>query len=100
MEKLLHIYSQSFWHAPALVIGQRKALEELAKAIQTALATGQGKCIDAFVNDGEGYDVYIILEDSGWDEEIWHNLETPYTDEVIPQKGKSPWILLSREENS
>ncbi len=79
--KRLHIYGQDSWHSEAAIVGNRAALENLIHALQLALEMDAGSefAIEAFVNDGEGYNCKVIrLEnDVQWDE-----LATPYTDEV------------------
>ncbi len=93
MDELLHVYGQSYWHTPALVIGQKTALLKLRDAIDKALQDGHGRC-DVFANDGEGYTVHVLLEDSDWLNNPWTEMELPYTDPVANQGDKSPWSLL------
>lgn len=90
---LLHIYGQSIWHDPVYIIGNRKALEDLKKAIEDALDKGEGK-IEAFCNDGEGYYVIVKYDNSGWLNGDWARRAVPYTDEVAREKRENalwPW---------
>ena len=79
--KLLHIYGQEIWHDPVHIVGNREALEDLKKAIEKALDRGRGET-DTFCNNGEGYTIVVILDDSDWQNGEWKKRAVPYTDEV------------------
>ena len=84
---LLHIYAQEAWHDDAFIVGDRLGLEVLRKAITEALEVGRASSgSDLFVTDGEGYEVKIICDDSGWREESWRSLSLPYTDEIAQDR--------------
>ena len=77
---LLHVYAQPVWHEDAFIVGNRAALEDLRRAINTALSTGSGTA-SAFVSDGEGYDCNIQVDDTPWEGGTWPKRAVPYTDE-------------------
>jgi hypothetical protein len=80
-DDVLHIYAQGAWHGDAAICGTRGALEALRAAIDRALTEGKGEC-EAFVNDGEGYDIGVRLETS----ESADKLPLPYVDmETFPK---------------
>jgi len=59
---VLHLYAQDHWHDEGWVVGTRPGLEALQTAISQALQQGTGK-VEVTVNDGEGYDLCVILLD-------------------------------------
>lgn len=78
--KLLHIYAQDSWHQPVTIVGNREALEQLVEHLQLLLNDGQqGQSFEAFVNDGEGYDVRLLMIEHP---DTWERIATPYTDEM------------------
>lgn len=93
MDELLHIYGQDYWHCPVLIVGQKNALEKLRDAIDQALQEGHGTCT-VYVNDGEGYDVHVVMENSNWGEPVWATMQVPYTDSCAQTNGEPPWELL------
>ncbi len=94
MDKLLHIYGQDYWHCPVLIVGQKNALEKLRDAIDHALQEDHGTCT-ACANDGEGYDVHVVMENSNWGDSVWTTMQVPYTDSCAQQTdGEPPWELL------
>ena len=109
MTELLHIYAQPCWHEEAWIVGNRRGLEILRDAINQALAEGHGQTAttpNEFVctNDGEGYDVMVLLEESEWGHSYlepetltnWDVLRKPYTDEMAQgtqHKTLGPWDL-------
>lgn len=79
----LHVYAQSQWHDDAFVAGDRKSLEDLRSAIDRALAHGDGRAkATSFTNDGEGFDVHVLL----LDDKTMDRLALPYTDEIASEK--------------
>lgn len=79
----LHLFAQSQWHDEAYVAGDRKSLEDLRAAIDKALAAHDGRAkATSFTNDGEGFDVHILL----LDEATLDRLALPYTDEIASEK--------------
>lgn len=54
----LHVYGQHFYHGPAMLRGNRAALEALRAAVDQALEAGTGEA-EVFASDGEGYHVQV-----------------------------------------
>lgn len=52
----LHLFAQGFEHDDGAIVGNREALLALKAGIECALTATRGvACVEAFVNDGEGY---------------------------------------------
>ncbi|ARM83957.1 hypothetical protein [Marinobacter salarius] len=82
----LHIYAQEFFHTPAVIAGNREALEMLKRAVDKALAQGVAE-FETFQNDGEGYDCTVVC---GTEDEM-NNLYSAYTGiGDISDLGKCP----------
>lgn len=83
-EKLLHIYSQEYWHDDAFLVATRDGLLALRAAIDRALKKGTGSS-RFFTGDGEGYSAHVVLlrEEK---QETWRMLRWPYTDEVAQDR--------------
>lgn len=83
-EKLLHIYSQEYWHDDAFLVATRDGLLALREAIDRALKKRTGSA-RFFTGDGEGYSVHVVLlrKDK---QETWRMLRLPYTDEVAQDR--------------
>lgn len=79
MENKLHIYAQDTWHTPATIIGDRAAISALINTLQKALNENEEvvHTKEFTVNDGEGYDVRVILLENN---DIWNNIKYPYSD--------------------
>ena len=61
---ILHLYSPYAWHTEAYIVGTRSGLAVLHAALGRLLA-GEGPELPdttLFVNDGEGFDLQILLE--------------------------------------
>lgn len=56
----MHVYGQQRPHAPAIIVANRKALEQLQQAIGAALASLEGEA-EVFASDGEGYRVQVRM---------------------------------------
>ncbi len=80
MKRALHVYSPLFWHDNAHIVGTRDALEMLRDAIDRALSEGKAITPGVFGADGEGYEVRVVALSA--DDERWHRLASPYTDEM------------------
>lgn len=72
---VLHIYGQEFEHTDAVILGNRRGLRALKKAITNALKGTQDKA-SVFASDGEGYYVRVMEVDEATSEK----LAVPYTD--------------------
>ncbi len=93
--KLLHIYGQESFHDAAMIVGNREALIELANAIDKALDGHGNGTSEAFVSDGEGYGVRVVLYDKPWDE--WHKLPMPYTEDYAKERRPRKELLWPHE---
>jgi hypothetical protein len=105
---LLHMYEHHSNHMETYVVGNRSGLEKLRDAINESLAgdgdqtvsmTPSDDCV--FVTDGEGYEVFVIRNDSAWDGPVWNKLATPYTAEECqyrPEDAKYPHELLTEAD--
>lgn len=82
--RLLHIYGQGAWHDNIEIVGNYEALAGLADAITRALLVDRNAEMEAFVSDGEGYSVRVLLHDEEWKE--WEAMPVPYTDEVAKER--------------
>lgn len=60
----LHLYAQDSHHDDAQIMGDRESLIALREAIDEALAKDEEVAIEAFVNDGEGYQVHVTCLDN------------------------------------
>ena len=74
---ILHLYSPYAWHTEAYIVGTRSGLAALHAALGRLLA-GQGTerpDTTLFINDGEGFELQILLEsEAGMD-----GYAVPYT---------------------
>lgn len=84
----LHLYAQARNHDEAYIVGTFAALAALRKTIDAALAGEPARC-DAFVADGEGYPVFVLLRPAG----AMLQLEYPYTDRVLPDGTRNEWLI-------
>lgn len=101
--KLLHIYAQDHEHDGAWIVGSKEGLIALRDAIDQAIQTGVGWTPSGYesrgvmATDGEGYDVRVIQDNSGWgapvseSKTVWDRLECPYV-------GGGPYQRLYRPD--
>jgi len=77
MNGTLHIYGQGAWHDDVWIVGDRAALNALARAVAMALFRGIGDT-ETMATDGEGYGVHVrrMAEDA-----MINKLAMPYTDD-------------------
>jgi hypothetical protein len=82
----LHIYSQDQEHGESYLMGDREALLRLRSMIDAALIDENGQAKgEFFVNDSEGYQLYIKVMPAEWMDKI----QLPYADiDVIDQLTK------------
>ncbi|RPF49532.1 hypothetical protein EDD75_0348 [Thermodesulfitimonas autotrophica] len=100
MTAVLHIYAQTSHHDDAFIVGNRQGLLALRRAIDAALESGQSKD-SVFVSDGEGFDVYVILQEGDLQSPGWIAAAVPYTAEWAAEtRGNAvwPWDKLTKEE--
>lgn len=77
--KYLHIYAQYMPHHESFIVGNRKALLELRRAIDVALIEGESQG-DFASSDGEGYEA-IVIKVSDDNMELFESIEMPYTEQ-------------------
>jgi len=75
---VLHIHAQQVSHDEAFIVGNRQGLLALRQAIDAALEGEQGKA-DAFVADGEGFSVFVIMQPGDLGSLEWNAAAVPYT---------------------
>lgn len=93
---LLHIYSQGSWHEEAYIVGDRKALELLYKAIEAALQSQDGTDkVEVSVADGEGYTVHIISHPT----HRMENLTLPYSRDCFKDKRHPSSLVKDRPDD-
>ena len=96
MKNLLHIYAQEAWHDSAFIVGDIEALCQLKFALERALERNLAVS-DHFVDDGEGFQVRIMLALP----ETMEQLCVPYTDEMAKAKGGlDPEVLFLSMKNT
>lgn len=91
----LHVYSPTYFHDHAFIVGNKAALEELRSAIEMALAGSSGSAT-AFTADGEGFEVKVYCEE---EDEYWNKASLPYTDKTIfcnDAEEIGPWDLFKK----
>lgn len=88
---LLHVYGQHHWHDEVIILGNKKALGALARALEKAIKSGRGETGDLYTADGEGYIVVVLRRDETWPEG-WEHLALPYTDDCARERrGDAVW---------
>jgi hypothetical protein len=92
----LHVYSPSYFHDHAFIVGNKAALEALRTAIESALDAGSaaGTAI-ASTADGEGFEIKVYREE---EDEYWDKASLPYTDRDLccDPEAISPWDLFRK----
>lgn len=88
-DKLIHVYGQLSWHEDVYIVGTKESLSRLRDALDAAILA-KTACCSAVVNDGEGYDIFVAI-----DERISQgNYGVPYASEHAKEKNKDaifPW---------
>ena len=97
---LLHLHAQEQEHAEAWVVGNRAGLVALRDALDRALAMNVPTSAHAFVNDGEGFALIVIPDDSPWLSPAWTQAARPYTDAIAVNNidALMPWRRLAAGE--
>jgi hypothetical protein len=88
MTTILHIHAQQAPHDEAFIVGNRQGLLALRRAIDAALESGKGEAL-AFVSDGEGFDVQVILQEGDLQSPGWIAAAVPYTAEWATENRES-----------
>lgn len=92
-ERLLHLHAQGGHHEEAHIVGNRRGLRALRDAISRALGTGESEC-DQFTADGEGYSVFVRLDDAAPHDDDARQWALPYTQEYAAETREDaiwPW---------
>lgn len=89
---MLHIRNPGRWDNVAAIIGDRRALEALQRAVDTALATGSGGAF-LFSSDGEGYALAVAMEDN------MEVVETAYAGELKPARSLRERVPMYAVQN-
>ncbi len=90
---VLHIHAQTEWHEPAFVVGNRLGLTALRDAIDRALNRGDARC-EVMPQDGECFDLFVIMDDADWQSSSWDRAALPYTAEyAMEQRTDAVWPL-------
>jgi hypothetical protein len=104
--KLLHVHAQQAWHNDVWILGNRAGLEALKAVIESALASGHGSTCTPnhagcmIVTDGEGFEVFVVCDDTSWGDESWSRAAVPYTQEKAhehSEKAVWPWDRWKEE---
>ena len=101
---LLHIFGQHQWHDECYIVANRDGLLCLKKALETALDMNScfsHNAAEVFINDGEGYTIEIILDDSEWLGKFWTALAVPYTKDFAKENRDDaiyPWRIETEKE--
>ncbi|GIM47616.1 hypothetical protein DNHGIG_31650 [Collibacillus ludicampi] len=92
---VIHIHAQKENHDDAYIVANRTALKKLKDLIDGALQKGKS-CGEFMPQDGECFDLYIIVDDSDWQSESWKRRALPYTDEIASHPHRKdvvyPWM--------
>lgn len=92
----LHVYGQQAWHDPVHIVGTHAGLALLRDAVLAALVQRPPLYGHAFVRDGEGYTVVVMLAS----EPTLDDYCTPYTaDEARDPAASQPtWPRRTEEQ--
>ena len=85
---LLHVYASPYEHDSPIVVGDLVGLRALRDALDAAMsdseavAGGQAVTSPLFAQDGEGYEVIVLLRDEDWEDTagFWRKAIAPYTE--------------------
>lgn len=103
---LLHLYAGPSFHMEGYIVGTESGLKKLRDAIDKALQEDQlqnASVTDTiYTKDGEGYNIFIIRQDTDWQQKPWDKIALPYTHEDgLLQNTKDslePYELLTKEQ--
>ena len=75
---LLHVHAQEAWRDPAVLVGNRAALQNLRALLDAVLAGGAPEQKAGFMAaDGEHYDLCVALENASWRSAAWVRAALP-----------------------
>jgi hypothetical protein len=87
--RTLHVYGPAHWHDEAHLVGNRAALEDLKRALEEALASGDDVSL-AYAADGEGFGCTVILVE---DDTQWQQIRRPYHGDLARDKREPDDVL-------
>ncbi len=94
--KYLHIYAQHAHHQESFIVGNRKALIDLRRKIDQALANGTS-IGTFFPSDDEGFQLFVgVVED----EDKFNSLEMPYTEQFGEVNHNNYFLNLKDDSNA
>lgn len=79
---LAHIYEHTEPGKEVTLVGNKNALQDLAKALQHASDVGFSS-VKMYTGDGHEYKIIICKEG---EEQVWENLQVPYTSEMFKEE--------------
>jgi hypothetical protein len=91
---VVHIWGQGAWHDTVYIRGNRSGLERLKRAVDEALEAGVAST-EAYVSDGEGYDIDIQMV-SDEDAEM---LGVPYFEDIACEDESRTDLIFPWKEN-
>lgn len=96
---LVHVHGQKAWHDDVYIVGNRAGLTVLHDAVNRALNNpDETASTEAFVSDGEGFELVIIHNDQPWQSDSWRRAAVPYTEEYARENRRNtvwPWNLTN-----
>lgn len=98
---LLHVHAQYASHEEVWILGNKEALQKLHQALGQLLE-GKGTAsnntiargVGMWANDGEGYNVMLLLDE---DKARWQQAALGYTADYMPKAGLHPSEIISPE---
>jgi hypothetical protein len=99
MNDVMHIYGQPLFHDEAYIVMDRSSLREMLSELErlnAAICRADDERKDvqvmvgrvsAFVQDGEGYNTYLILLDEKTPIGQWNKLQAPYRSKLAEEMG-------------
>jgi hypothetical protein len=87
--KMCHVHGQHGPHGEAKIVMNRDALLALIEKANLLLepTEGPGKVIEVSINvpnlyaaDGEGFELFLVLDDNDWQSDSWQERTIPYRD--------------------
>jgi hypothetical protein len=91
---VVHIWGQGAWHETVYIRGNRSGLERLKRAVDDALEVGSAST-EAYVSDGEGYDIDIRMVD----DEDAEMLAVPYFEDIAREDETRDDLIFPWKEN-
>ncbi|MBU9710890.1 hypothetical protein [Evansella tamaricis] len=77
---LLHVYPHYTPSEEVVLVGNRKALNRLKKAIEEALVAGEVQSENVSTSIIESYNIRIIANEESYDAPFWGSLKLPFAE--------------------